>query len=807
MLRKSPGFTVVALITLALGIGANTAIFSIVDAVLLKPLPFPESDRLLSMTSGLSLPKSATRPPFSVSYPDFLDWRAGMKSVSMASYHGDSATLTGIDQPLHVTGSMVSGDFFSVLGVQPMLGRGFTREEEKPGTRVVVLSHQLWESAFHGDRDIVGKTITLDKQKYNVIGVMPAGFSFPIVNNPPQMWRTFAPDAESTDPVNSPAATSERGAHFLQVVARLKPGTTIENAREELNIITQNLARQYPDTNKKFSTGIVTTELEQLVGNNNRIVLIVLMTFVALVLVIACVNVANLLLVRASKRSREIAVRAALGAKRVRVVRQMLTESLVLGLGGAVLGIPLALWALKLFISLNSNMQRIHDAGLDGWVLAFTAAIAVLTSIAFGLAPALRASSPNLTEFMKEGRGTTSGSSHQRLRAVLVVAETTLGLTLLVAAGLLLRSFYRILSVDPGMNPHNVLTLTFDLPQQKYSDKQQIEFYTQLLPKLQSIPGVASAAAVTPLPMSGNGAVITFQIEGRPVPKSEEPSADIKISTPNYFHTMNIPLLSGRDFTEHDDEKSPGVVIVNQAFAQRFFPNENVLGKHITPGASNSGKPPQREIIGVVGNVKGRRLDVPDLPEYYIPYTQLNFGSMTFCLRTSVEPHSITSGVRNAVLSMDPDLPLYDIETMDEYLSATLATPRFQTMLLQAFAGLALLLTGVGLYGVIAYAVAQRTHEIGVRITLGATRASVVQMVLKSGLQLTAIGIGLGVVLSLVGAKLATSFSSLLFGTKPTDIVTFIAVIAIVAAVSLLACYIPAYRASKVNPMIALRYE
>ncbi len=805
-LRKSPGFTIVALITLALGIGANTAIFSIVNAVLLKPLPFPESDRLLSVTSGVSTQSNVTRP-FSVSYPDFLDWRAGMKSLSgLASYHGDSVTLTGLDQPLHINAQMVSGDFFSVIGVQPMLGRGFTREEEKPGTRVVVLSHQLWESAFHGDRDIVGRNITLDKQSYAVIGVMPAGFVFPVDNNPPLLWRTFAPDAESTDPTNQPASTSQRGAHFLQVVARLKPGATIESAREELNIITQNLAAQYPDTNKKFFTGIVTTQLEQLVGNS-RPGLIVLVISVAVVLLIACVNVANLLLVRASKRSREIAVRAALGAKRIRVVRQMLTESLVLGLGGALLGIPLAMWALRLFISLNTNMRRIHGADLDGTVMAFTAGIAVLTSVIFGLAPALRASSPNLTEFMKEGRGTTSGSAHQRLRGALVVAETTLGLTLLVAAGLLLRSFYRILSVDPGMNPHSVLTLTFDLPEKKYPERQQIQFYTQLLQRLGNVPGVVSAAAVTPLPMSGNGAIITFQIEGRPVPRSEEPSADIKVTTPNYFHTMNIPLLSGRDFTEHDDEKAPGVVIVNQAFAQRFFPNENVLGKHITPGAANSGKPQPREIIGVAANVKGRRLDVQDLPEYYIPDTQLNFGSMTVCLRTNVEPHSITSAVRNVVSSMDPDLPLYDIKTMDEYLSATLSTPRFQAMLLEAFAGLALLLTGIGLYGVIAYAVAQRTHEIGVRITLGATRGSVVQMVLKSGLKLTAIGIVLGVALSLIVARLATSFSSLLFGIKPTDIATFTAVVGIIAAVSLLACYIPAYRASKVDPMIALRYE
>lgn len=810
MLRKSPAFTVVALITLALGIGANTAIFSIVNAVMLRPLPFPDSDRLLYVTSAFSNQsnqKDVTRP-FSISYPDFFDWRSTAKSFSaIASYHGDSVTLTGLDEPLHVNASMVSGDFFSVLGVQPMMGRGFTREEEKPGTRVVVLSHQLWESAFHGDRGIVGRTITMDKQSYTVIGVMPAGFVFPIDNNPPLLWRTLAPDAETTDPKNSPAATSQRGAHFLRAVARLKPGVSIESAREELNLITRNLAAQYPDTNKKFPAATVITELEYLVGNN-RFGLMVLVVSVAVVLLIACLNVANLLLVRASKRSREIAVRAALGAKRIRVVRQMLTESLVLGLGGALLGIPLAMWALKLFVSLNAtDLRRIQGASVDGTVLAFTIAVALFTSIIFGLVPALRASSPNLTEFMKEGRSTTSGSSHQRLRGALVVAETAMGLVLLVVAGLLLRSFYRMLSVDPGMNPHGVLTLTFDLPDKKYTEKQQIDFYTQLLPRLQSIPGVTSAAAVTPLPLSGNGAIITFQIEGHPVPRAEEPSADIKVVTPNYFHTLNVPLVSGRDFTVHDDEKALQVVIVNQAFAQRYFPNENALGKHIRPGASNRGEPPMREIVGIVGNVKNRKLNVQDLPEYYLPDTQLNFGSMTVCLRTSVEPHSITSAVRSVVSSMDPDLPLYDIKTMDEYLSGTLATPRFQAMLLEVFAGLALLLTAIGLYGVIAYAVAQRTHEIGVRITLGATRGNVVQMVLKSGLQLTAIGVAVGVVFSLIASRFATSFSNLLFGIKPTDIVTLASVVAIVVMVSLLACYIPAYRASKVDPMIALRYE
>jgi predicted permease len=807
-LRKSPGFTVIALFTLALGIGANTAIFSIVDAVMLKPLPFPDSDKLVFMASAFE--KQGVTRNFATSYADFLDWRSTAKSFTgMASYHQDSFTLAGLDQPLHVSGETVSGDFFSTLGTQPLLGRGFTRDEEKPGTRVVVLSHDLWQSAFHGDRSIIGRAITLDKQSYTVVGVMPAGFSFPLDADPPKVWRTLAIDSETKDPINSPAATSpeERGVHFLQMVARLKPDVPMNRAHEEMNVIARGLAKQYPDTNSKFTAVGLTSELDHLVGKT-RPRMVILLISVGVVLLIACMNVANLLLVRASRRNREIALRAALGAKRMRVVRQMLTESVVLAMGGAILGIPIALWALKLFIALNAqNLPRIQNAGLDGNVLLFTAGIALLTSLIFGLVPALRASSPNLTEFMKEGRGTTASGQHQRLRGALVVMETAGGLVLLVVAGLLLRSFHRLLSVDPGLNPKNVLTLTFDLPETKYNDQQQMDFYTQLVSRAGNLPGVVSAGAVTPLPLSGNNAMVTFQIEGRPVPKSEEPSADIEIASPGFFKTMNIPMFRGRDFSERDDTKAPGVVIVNEAFAHKYFSNEDAVGKHITPGAANSGKPQVREIIAVVGNVKNRSLDTEEVPIYYIPSTQLNFGSMAVCLRTNNDPHSVVSAVRSVVSSMDPDLPVYDIKTMEEYLASSVATQRFNAMLLEAFAGLALVLTGIGLYGVIAYAVAQRTHEIGVRMTLGASRSEVVRMVLKSGLQLTAIGVAAGLVLSFIAAKFATSFSSLLFGIKATDLVTFSAVVGIVTIVSLLACYIPAYRASKVDPMIALRYE
>jgi putative ABC transport system permease protein len=807
-LRKSPAFTVIALFTLALGIGANTAIFSIVNAVMLKPLPFPDSDKLVFMTSAFV--KQGVAKNFATSYADFLDWRTMAKSFTgMASYHDDSFTMAGLDQPLHITGMTVSGDFFSILGTQPLLGRGFTRDEEKPGTRVVVLSHDLWQSAFHGDRSIVGRTITLDKQNYTVVGVMPTGFAFPLDAEPPKLWRTLAIDAETKDPKNSPAATSpeQRGAHFLQVVARLRPDVPIERAHEEMNVIAQALAKQYPDSNSKFTAVGLSTELDHLVGKT-RPRMVILLISVGVVLLIACMNVANLLLVRASRRNREIALRAALGAKRIRVVRQMLTESVVLGISGAILGIPIAMWALKVFIALNAQkLPRIQDAGLDGNVLLFTAGIALVTSFVFGLVPALRVSSPNLTEFLKEGRGTTASGQHQRLRGALVVMETAGGLVLLVVAGLLLRSFHRLLSVDPGLNPRNVLTLTFDLPETKYNDQQQMDFYTQLLSKVRDLPGVTSAGAVTPLPLSGNNAIISFQIEGRPVPKSEAPSADIEIATPGFFKTLNIPMLRGRDFSERDDSKAPQVMIVNEAFSRKYFPNEDAVGKHITPGASNSGQPPMREIIAVVGNVKNHSLDTEEVPIYYIPSTQLNFGSMAVCLRTSNDPHSVTSAVRSVVSSMDPDLPVYDIKTMEEYLASSVATQRFNAMLLEAFAGLALLLTSIGLYGVIAYAVAQRTHEIGVRMTLGASRSQVVGMVLKSGLQLTGIGVGTGLVVSLIAAKFATAFSNLLFGIKSTDVVTFSAVVGLVAVVSLLACYIPAYRASKVDPMIALRYE
>lgn len=807
MLRKSPGFTTVAVLTLALGIGANTAIFSIVNAVLLRPLPFPQPDRLMFVTS-MGQRANGTLGEGSISYPDFFDWRSGNHVFSnLASYHDDDFTLPGTQEPLHLPGFTVSSDFFSVLGVPPMLGRGFRPEEEKPGSHVVVLSHELWQSVYGADPNIIGRAITLNQKSYQVVGVMPAGFTFPPSGDSAKLWRTLAVDAE-VSPGEEHPVTGERGAHFLGAIGRLKDGVSMVQAGEEMNLIAHALAQHYPDTNKRHPAITVKPELEHLVGNTKP-ALLVLFLSVGCVLLIACANVANLLLARVSRRNVEIALRVALGARRLRVVIQLLTESLLLSLAGAALAIPLASWAIKLFLKFSpESVPRMASAGLDGQVIAFTAAVALATSFIFGLVPALRSANPNLMQFMKDsGRGASAGKAHQRLRSALVVAETSIGLVLLVAAGLLLRSFHRLTAVDPGFDPHNVLTFSFDLPEAKYSSDQQVRFYDEVMKRLQVLPGVKSVAAVAPLPLSNDALIITFQIEGRPVPRADEPFADLRFASPGYFRTVGIPVLRGRDFTERDDKNSTQVVIVNDAFARRYFPNEEPLGRHIIPGLGENGKEVTREIVGVVGNVKHRSLSADFTAEYYLPFAQSPGPTMTICLRTSGDPASLTPAARSTVFSMDRDLPLYGVKTMENYVSASVAQPRLQSMLLEAFAALALVLTAIGIYGVVAYSVAQRTHEIGIRMTLGASRHDVMGMILKAGLRLTALGVLLGAIVAVLVARGFQSFSSMLFQVNPLDAVTFASVIGILAVVSLLASYIPAWRATRVDPMIALRHE
>lgn len=803
MLRKSAGFALITVGTLALGIGANTAIFSIVNAVLLQPLPYPHSEKLVDVTEMVEGLKGMVREG-DVSYPDFFDWRERNHAFeSIASFHDDDFSLTGAGQPLHVNGSTVSSDFFSVLQVSPALGRVFRRDEEKPGARVVVLGHDLWQSVFGSDPNIIGRNITLNQQLYSVIGVMPSNFAFPPEPDSPKLWRSSGSDAESSAGGDVPAV-SRRTYHFLSVVGRLKPGVSMEQASKEMNLIAGQLAREYPDSNEKRSTVKVISELEHVAGDT-RPALIILLLSAGCVLLIACLNVANLLLARATKRSKEIALRASLGSSRARVVRQLFTEALILAMMGAVSGIPLAWGAIKVFSSLNADvLPRLKNAGLDGNVLAFTAAAGMLTSIILGLFPSLRASSPNLLQLVQQDSRGSSGASSQRLRSILVVAETALGLILLVASGLLLRSFNHLLKVDPGFNPANVLTFTVDLPPSRYKQEKLIQFQNDLMRRLRSAPGVSSVAGIWPLPLSDSYARISFNIEGRPASTAEEPVADLRVTSPEYFKTLNIPLISGRDFNETDTAASTEKIIINREFARQFFPNGDAIGKHITPGIDIRQKRPPREIIGIVGNVKHRALSASFTPEYYLPYQQIP-ALLTICVRTKIDPMAVVPEVKKEVAMLDPDVPIYHVETLENYLEASLAPSRYRTTLMAAFALLALLLTSIGTYSVIAYTVTQRTQEIGIRMALGGTRADIVYIVLKAGLRLTALGGIIGIVAAVILARSLSSVTSLLFAVKPLDPATFLVVIGLLFITCLLATYIPARRAATLDPIVAMR--
>jgi putative ABC transport system permease protein len=802
MLMKNPGFTIIAVFTLALGIGANTAIFSIVNAELLRPLPFRDSGRLVSVATGNSRMHSSNG---SSSYPDFADWRSQNQVFEkMAAYTDAAFTLTGQENPAHLEGASVSAEMFDLLGVSPELGRTFQAGEDEPNHHVVIISDHLWKQQFGSDPGIIGRIITIDHTGYTVVGVMPPNFRYPLQREPEAMWSTLSALNETSD--NSPAMAQQRGAHFLSCIARLKPGVTLAQAQAAMDVIASSLSKQYPDTNKYMSVHL-RSEQERLIGAI-RPALLMMMIAVGLVLLIACVNVANLLLARATTRGREIAIRTAMGAGRVRVARQLLTESLLLAIFAGVLGTAFAFWGSDVLVRLSpENLPRVAEIHIDGWALAFTASLSLLTGILFGLAPALQSTHSNIVEALKEGSlSTTAGRSRHGLRSSLVIVEMALALILLVSAGLLIRSLIRLQNVNPGFDPHNVMTGSLDLPDAKYSNPKKAEFFRELTPLLNALPGVQSAAAVFPLPMSGDEIRTSFQIEGRPVAKSDEPHTSVRIVTPNYFSTMRIPLLQGRDFTERDEAKATPVLIVNQAFAQQFFPGENPVGKHIQPGISNGGPgtAAMREIVGVVGNVKFEDLTTEFSPESYIPYGQLQFGSVTIVARSSKDPEGLAKPIASVVQSLDKDLPAYAPKTIEQYLDGTIAVPRFNTFLLAIFAALAMILTAVGLYGVISYSVAQRTHEIGIRMALGAQPSDMMRLVVGQGIRLALFGVGLGLVAAFGLTRL---LSSLLFGVSATDPLSFAIVVAMLFAVVLLACYIPARRAMRVDPMVALRYE
>jgi len=801
--KKSPGFALATVLTIGLGIGGTTAIFSLVNTVLLRPLPFPEPERLMYVAGRNDRnPSPSGTAGNSLSYPDFFDWRSQNKSFSaLASFHDGSFTLTGNGEPQHLTGQVVAADFFRALGVTPALGRDLTRDDEKPGVRVVVLSHSLWESVYSSARDIVGRAITLDNKSYTVVGVMPAGFEFPIQNPAPMLWTSLGDEAYDA---GGEPMTGERGAHLLDVVGRLKPGVRAEQAHADLEVIAQNLRAQYPNTNLHMVGAVVTKELDSLVGDT-RPVLRILFGAVTFVLLIACANVAGLLLARSSRRRSEFAVRAALGASRAQIVRQMLVEAVALGLFGGVIGIVLAIGLLRaLLLLVPADIPRLGQVSIDGNVLAFATVISVITGLLFGVLPAWRTSRISPSSAMRDGNRTaTAGRGQHRLQNSLVVAQTAVGLVLLVAAGLLIHSFVRVLQVDPGFDRRNVLIASLSLPDDRYSGAREPQFYQQLLDRVRALPGVQSASAGWPLPLSTSGMRISFDIEGHPLPEGDRNTARASIANPGYFETMRIPLLRGREFRESDNAKATPVLVVSQSFARKYFANEDPIGKHITPGLSDGDvKEVPREIVGIVGDVKSAGLRKDSSPEYYFPLAQAVIMSPRVVVRTASDPTILIPQLRAQVAGIDKNLPLYDVKTFDEVVSRSSAQPRFQALLLSFFAAIALLLSAVGLYGLLSYVVAQRTLEIGVRIALGAQRSSVLGMFLRKGLTLTVIGLALGVAVSIGITRL---MSGLLFGVRPTDPLTFVVVSMVLLLVALLASCLPAYRASKLDPMKTLR--
>jgi putative ABC transport system permease protein len=796
MLAKNPGFTVVAVLTLALGIGANTAIFSVVNTVLLRPLPFQDPERIVVVgqewMGGLG----------DFSPADFLDVQAQNHSFDqMAAYRTWNFNLTAGDRPERTIGEVVTTNFFSLLGVKPILGRALMPEDGgRGGHRTVVLSYGLWQRYFGANNSVLGQNVTLSGEPYAVVGVMPRGFAFP---EAAELWVAprFAVPEHPLRVGEDPATM--RGSHYFEAFARLRPSLTLEQARADLAVVFQNVIHAHPDSDLRDARPWVVTLHENEVGNV-RPALLVLLGAVGLVLLIACANVASLILARGVKRRKELAVREALGASRARVIRQLLTESVVLAMLGGALGILAAFWGFApLARMVPDDLRGLVQPALDWRVFGFAAILSLVAGIAFGLAPALTRSGAGLSDTLKESGRTVAFGRH-RGQETLVVAETALALVLLVGAGLLLRSFARLLAVNEGFDPSHVLTVQLFLPQTKYGKPaERSAFVNQTLGHIAALPGVEAATVATRLPLNPGGSTRGIMIEGKVYPpdrQGETINPNYSVISPEYFKVLRIPLLSGREFSAGDDAQAPVVYIINRTMAQTFWPNENPVGKRIRMDPVEKWK----EIVGVVGDVRQRDLGEPPKPMMYAPYAQDPWPFMDIAVRTSQEPQSVTSDVQRAVQATDKDEPVYNIRTMEEIVSRSVASRRFTLVLLGLFATLALFLTAVGIYGVISFAVSQRTHEIGVRMALGARRDDVLKLVVGRGMILALIGVAAG----LAGALGLTRFlSSLLYEVKPTDALTFGGVALILAAVAFAACYIPARRATKVDPMVALRYE
>jgi len=808
MLAKAPGFTAIAVFTLALGIGANTAIFSVVNALLLKPLPFPDPQQLVAFGMTNTRQKEQTSLG-SLSYPDFFDFREQNQTLASSSIYRDRAfALTGEQGATSLRGVKSSAEFFDVLGIKPVIGRTFSRDDELAGGGTggfkVILSDDFWRQHFGGDPNVLGRTVELDRRLYTVIGVMPPRFQYPIQSDPISFYVTIAEDAASSD--GSKPVTTERGNHMLETIARLKPGITLDQAQADLSTVAARLEKQYPNTNSYFGVRFKPLR-EELVGDV-RSALYVLFGAVVCVLLIANANVANLLLARASVRGKEMALRAAVGASRGQIVRQLLTESMILaGLGG-LCGLLIAQWGTDALIKLvPQDIPRIADIRLDGVVLAFTVLVSLGTGIIFGLVPAWQASNVDLNSSLKSGTRTGAGEHKARLRNGLVMGEVALALVLLICASLLIQTFARLGRVQPGFRSDRLLTASIQVPDTGYPKNENvIAFYDRFLERIRALPGVESASAIRPLPLSGSNMTTDFDIEEHPLPEGQRAAAPVRAIGTDYFATAGIPMRQGRGFDERDQLNSPPVVIVNERFAQRYFPGQNAIGKRIKPGfsADDSGEK-MREIIAVVGNVKHVSLKNEDSPEMYLPRTQLPVHMMSLVVRTNVsDPSTITASLRKELTALDPSIPLSNVRVFDEYISRSLARPRFNALLLSIFAGSALVLTAIGIYGVLAYSVAQRTNEIGIRIALGAAQSNIFKLVIGQAMTV----VGISVAIGLAGAFAATRLlNSLLFGVSAWDPLTFSAIVLLISLVTFLAAWLPARRAANVDPIVALRTE
>ncbi len=791
-LRKSPGFAITAILTLALGIGANSAVFSVVNGVVLRPLPYAHPGELVSVQSRVT---TGTPSPELLSYPNFFDWRKQNKVFNwIVAYHDDEFTLSGSGAPEHLDGEVVSSGLFPLLGVKPALGRGFLLSEESAGTHVVVLSYRLWQRKFGADPKILGRTIKLDKLSYVVVGIAPRTFRFPVQNPDVALWTTIAHDAE---PVQGETLFTERGARSLDAIARLKNGVRIEAARAQMDSLAAALAKQYPEDNGRLAGAYIQPELDKVLGDTRR-PLFTLLGAVGLVLLIACANIASLLLLRTSEREREIAMRAALGAGRWRVIRQLLTENLLLALFGSAAGLFLGFICNHVLLNVaKASIPRIAQTSVDSNVFIFCTLLAILTTFLFSLPAVMQIAKTDLTGSLKSGTSKNT-QKQERLRSILVVSQITLGLVLLSGAVLLTSSFLRLERNDIGVRTDHLLTFSIGIPDAPDSIENQVGLYHQILQRLEHLPGVISAAGAGPLPLTGDQIVFAFDIQGQPTSTSNRPRSDMAFVTPGYFKVVGTPLLKGRDFTKLDDLHAPHVVIVNKAFADRFFPGEDPIGKRIKAG------PKMREIVGVVGNARQSVLSQDAEPIGYLPYYQVPIVPISVVLHTSFAPRALESTVRDAIASLYPQLPIYDVRTIENLLSVQIAQPRLQMLLLGTFAGVALLLTLVGLYGIMAYSVARRTREIGVRMALGADRSMVRFMFLKQAMKLVAFGVTFGS----VGTIAATVvLRNMLYGLTPYDPLYFLIACCVMGVTGFIAAYIPSRRAAFIDPVGALRTE